>query len=238
MPSQGQENYVPNPTLDVPNQGEPGVPPGSNPEHWHKGYWLESSWAKYDYKYAGHSGLCVGITILYNGSLNAKWYFDLWPIDDDQVCELTDWYESTVTTQVFVAFGMVNGTIKTVELRPAQPSPFGWSQYYDVVYVPKGARNFTIYHQINRAGRLWTDDYSMTPAPEQVATIWKNKASQAQKMIKKKQAEAHQETIDELQRLARSQSTQIKAYEASQRPKPLTESVTDYISGAFDTLTS
>jgi hypothetical protein len=110
MPSQGQENYVPNPTLDVPNQGEPGVPPGSNPEHWHKGYWLESSWAKYDYKYAGHSGLCVGITILYNGSLNAKWYFDLWPIDDDQVCELTDWYESTVTTQVFVAFGMVNGT--------------------------------------------------------------------------------------------------------------------------------
>jgi hypothetical protein len=191
-----QKNIIPNPSLENGNLFEQwGSPQDSRPDKWHPGYRVDNS-SFFAYHWAGHSGgECVRVEITKNASGDAKWYFEPVPVEAGKLYEVTDWYIANTESRMYAAFGLSNGKIVIVPLRPTPAYAAGWTAYYDTVKAPGNAVNVTVFHSIEKIGWMMTDDYYMGLAPYDVALMESSKAPALAAATKRKARIARDEEI-------------------------------------------
>jgi len=152
-------------TGGVPNASLEQALDGTDaPAGWQTGNWGTNS-AVFTWLKTGHTGnRSVKSEITSHTDGDAKWYFDPQPVSGGQPYRFTDWYRSNVLSQVAVMVIMQDGSAQYLGLPPAEPTR-NWSRYSAKFKVPAGAVRASVFHLVNRAGYVTTDDYGFVSAP-------------------------------------------------------------------------
>jgi peptidoglycan/xylan/chitin deacetylase (PgdA/CDA1 family) len=156
-PPPASDNLITNSSAEASDPNNSSLAQG-----WHHDSWGANS-PVYSYLNDGQDGsrsMQVQITSYASG--DAKWYFDPVKVQTDSQYSFSDYYKSTVSTRVYAAFTMSDGSmLYQIIGQPAAAS--GWQQFSTHFSLPEGAVNVTVYHLINQVGTLTTDNYSLTP---------------------------------------------------------------------------
>lgn len=156
-------NLIANPLVQT-SSGNP-----SQPTSWYQGNWGTNT-ATFSYLNSGYNdsnSLEVNMSSYSSG--DAKWYFNPINVTPGSTYTYSDFYTSTVATDVMAVF-VDNGNTTYVDLGEAPASP-SWTQYSASFVVPAGTQTATIYHLINSVGTLQTDDFSFTSSSAPVVSI-------------------------------------------------------------------
>lgn len=150
-------NLVPNPSLETADPSNSKLP-----LDWTHGSW-GSNTATFTYLTSGHTGkrsIKTQISSYTSGA--AYWYSNNMPVAAGQMYDYSDYYKSSVTSEIDAGFTMSDGSEQDIYLGDAFESPNSWTQFDTQFTVPAGAVAVTFYHNIYSAGWLQTDDYSLT----------------------------------------------------------------------------
>jgi peptidoglycan/xylan/chitin deacetylase (PgdA/CDA1 family) len=152
-------NIVPNPSVETPDPADSTVP-----QNWLTGGWGTNT-STYSYLNTGgqdgtHS---VEVQTTAYTSGDAKWYFAPQAVTAGNQYSFSDYYKSSIPTDVTVQFDNGNGTYSYLDLGTAAASATTWKQFTGSFTVPTGMKNVTVFHLINGVGTLQTDDFSLTP---------------------------------------------------------------------------
>jgi len=149
-------NSVPNPSVETISPTNP-----NNPDGWQTGKWGTNT-TQFSYMSSGaESGsraLQVQTTAYTSG--DAKWYFTPQPVVGSNQYVFSDYYKSTINSNVVVQFDDGNGNYSYMNLGDATASA-NWKQYTYVFNVPANAKNATVLHLIAGVGTLQTDNFSL-----------------------------------------------------------------------------
>lgn len=152
-PPANPTNLIPNPSFETAN----GTAPAD---------WLSSSWgtntSTFTYLTSGRTGsrsVETKTTAYTNGAAN--WYYNSVPVTAGKTYLFTNWYKSTVDTEVDAEVTMNDGTVQYFWLGSV-PAASDWTQYKGYFTVPAGAKSVAIYQILAKTGTLTTDDYSLT----------------------------------------------------------------------------
>jgi peptidoglycan/xylan/chitin deacetylase (PgdA/CDA1 family) len=135
----------------------------SAPENWLKGGW-GSNTPVYSYLSSGHTGgrsVRVDLTSHENGDV--KWYFNPINVSGGGLYSFSDYYQSSVSTDIVVQYSDNSGNFSYSYLGSAVATST-WQQYAVDFTVPANITKLTVFHLINKIGYLATDDYSLTTA--------------------------------------------------------------------------
>ncbi len=158
-------NGVPNSSLEQTSLADQ-----TKPLAWTTGKWGTNT-VSYSYSAVAHTGAhAVKTQISKYTDGDAKWYYAEQPVVAGQSYTLSDWYQSTITSQVVVQITNTDGTQQYLHL-PTANAASSWTQYSAKVTMPATAKSATILHLIAGVGYLITDDYSLVP----VATVGFNR---------------------------------------------------------------
>jgi len=132
----------------------------SSPAGWYRGGWGTNT-TTYSYLKTGHTGsrsVQVKTTKYTDG--DAKWYFTPQPVAQSTLYKFTDYYKSTVASQVTIAFEMSDGSMvyRIIGLPDAAAS---WTKFSTDFSVPLGAKTVTVFHLIHSVGSLTIDDVDL-----------------------------------------------------------------------------
>lgn len=133
------------------------------PTGWTSGGWGTNT-TTFTYAPTGHTGthsLKVQTTAFTNG--DAKWYFTPVNVTPGTSYSFSDFYQSTIATQVVAAVTLTNGSTQYLDLG-APAGSTTWKQFSANFTAPAGATNVTVYHLIAGVGTLSTDDYVLSAA--------------------------------------------------------------------------
>ncbi|HSX28342.1 MAG TPA: Ig-like domain-containing protein [Candidatus Saccharimonadales bacterium] len=117
----------------------------------------------------GHTGShSVKTTMSAYTNGDAKWYFDDIAITPGAQYQYSNWYESSVDSEVDAQVTMTDGTVQYFYLATASASPSAWAQVKAQFTAPAGAKSITIFQALTKVGFVQTDDFSFAPyAPAQ-----------------------------------------------------------------------
>lgn len=149
-------NLIPNPSVETVNTANTTLP-----QSWLKGGWGTNK-ATYSYLTTGYDGgrsVQVQLSSYTNG--DAKWYFTPVAVQPGASYAFSDYYKSTVGTQVVAQFK--NGTTYTYQSLGNVAASSTWRQFSSNFVVPAGVSQMTIFHLIKSVGTLTTDKFSLTP---------------------------------------------------------------------------
>ena len=76
----------------------------------------------------------------------------------------SDYYQSTVATDVMAVFMTSTGATTYTDLGTAPTSANAWKQFTASIVIPAGTQTMTVYHLISAVGTLQVDDFSLTAA--------------------------------------------------------------------------
>jgi peptidoglycan/xylan/chitin deacetylase (PgdA/CDA1 family) len=93
---------------------------------------------------------------------SANWDYPAQPVTAGAQYLYSDWYQSSVTTEIDAAVTMASGSVSYYHVANVAPST-AWAQAKAPFQVPAGATKVAIYHLLAADGWLTTDDYSLTP---------------------------------------------------------------------------
>ena len=162
--------YVPPTTVElVPNPSvELGSATSTVPTNWNTDVWSTGAAGTYaatfTWETTGHTGnrsITASLTSCAN-YCEARWFFDRQVAIPNRTYTFSDWYKSTVATQVYLQ--VLTSTGKYNQQLPDAPAETAWTQYTATFTMPADAEQFTILHTIAAVGTLTTDDYSV-PGP-------------------------------------------------------------------------
>lgn len=148
----------------------------NQPQDWQTGNWGTNtatfSYVAGDGQNGTHS-LKVQMTSYTDG--DAKWYFTPQAITGGSQYVFSDYYKSTVATQVVAQFDNGNNGYTYATLGTAAASASTWSAFNTSFSAPAAAKNVTIFHLIDSVGSLQTDTFSLTsqvssPSPSPTPT--------------------------------------------------------------------
>jgi peptidoglycan/xylan/chitin deacetylase (PgdA/CDA1 family) len=132
------------------------------PQSWNTGRWGTNT-TTFSYLNNGHSGghsIAVQMTSYASG--DAKWYFNPVSVTPGSTYTYSDYYMSSVKSDVLAAFIDSSGNYTYKYLSTPAASPLSWQQYTKSFTIPAGTAKMTIFHMIYSVGSLQTDDYSLT----------------------------------------------------------------------------
>jgi peptidoglycan/xylan/chitin deacetylase (PgdA/CDA1 family) len=110
---------------------------------------------------SAHSGSrAAKIQVTADAGGDAKWAFSNFPVTPGQYYTFTDWYKSTVATEVDIFY---TGGSTPVQFVGTLPVAATWTKYETSFVVPSGVTSVTVSHVLADVGTLTTDDYSMVP---------------------------------------------------------------------------
>ncbi len=92
---------------------------------------------------------------------DAKWASAPAAVTPGQSYTFSDYYQSTVATELDAAYTLTNGTVQYVYFGTVGAAP-AWTQYSKTFTVPAGVKSVIVYHILYSNGSLTTDDYSLT----------------------------------------------------------------------------
>ncbi len=157
-PTPAGGNMIPNPSVETSDPANSNLAQG-----WQHGSWGTNT-ASFTYATSGHTGLRslkTTISSYTNGS--AYWYFGDQAIVPGQMYDFSDYYKSTIPSEIDAAIKMNDGSIQYMYLGDPSASPNSWSKFQQQFTAPAGAVSVAMYHNINAVGTLSTDDFSLTP---------------------------------------------------------------------------
>ncbi len=137
------------------------------PAHWHDGSWGTNTHTA-TYENTGHTGsrsLKVAITSYTNG--DAKWYFDEVSVTPGQNYAYSNWYQSSVDSEIDAQVTAADGTITYDFVTTALASPGVWKQAAAQFVAPANAKRVTFFQVLAKVGSVQIDDASLslyTPA--------------------------------------------------------------------------
>lgn len=149
-------NLIPNPSVETPNTTN-----NTLPQSWLKGGWGTNK-ATFSYLTTGYDGsrsLQIQLTSYTSG--DAKWYFAPIAVQPGTTYSFSNYYKSTVSTQVVAQFK--SGTTYTYQALGNAPASTSWRQFSSNFVVPANVSQVTIFHLIKSVGTLTTDKFSLTP---------------------------------------------------------------------------
>jgi len=146
-------NLIANPSVETASGGGPAG-------------WASDSWGTntttFSYLTTGHTGtrsLKVETTAYSSG--DAKWYGAAIPVTAGRTYQFSDWYQSSVATEVDVEVTMADGTLQYAAIAsPATAT--GWTRALAQYSPPVGAKSIVPFHLLAVKGYLITDDFSLT----------------------------------------------------------------------------
>ncbi|NTV54899.1 MAG: polysaccharide deacetylase family protein [Candidatus Moranbacteria bacterium] len=146
------ENLILNPSLETAN--------GSLPANWAKNNWGTLT-PTYAYPVAGHTGSkAAQVTVSGYRSGDAKWFFNDVSVTPGAEYVFSDWYKSTVQTDVTVRYTTSSGVTTYTDFGTV-PVASTWTQYTKTFTVPTDVTSLTVFHLIRANGRFIVDDYSL-----------------------------------------------------------------------------
>jgi peptidoglycan/xylan/chitin deacetylase (PgdA/CDA1 family) len=140
----------------------PSVETSSNnvPTSWSTGGWGTNT-ASLSYLSTGHTGshsLDTKITKYTSG--DAKWYFAPVAATSNTAYSFSDWYKSTVASEVDIVITSTSG-VDSYIYEGAPAAATAWTQASYNFTTPANTAKVTVYHLIHSVGELTTDDYSL-----------------------------------------------------------------------------
>jgi peptidoglycan/xylan/chitin deacetylase (PgdA/CDA1 family) len=155
--SNNGNNMVPNPLVSIVNPSNTNTP-----EDWTTDNWGTNT-TTFSYLTTGYNGgrsVKVQMTSYTNG--DGKWSFPAQTVTTDTQYTFSDYYESTVNTEVDAVFNMSDGTTE-YQIIGLPSAASSWAHFSSSFVVPLGTQTVTVYHLIQSVGSLTTSDFSMTP---------------------------------------------------------------------------
>lgn len=150
-------NLIPNSSVETANSTNPQLPQG-----WNTGRWGTNN-TTFSYLNNGHdSGHSLAVQMTSYSSGDAKWYFNPVSVTSGSTYTYSDYYTSSVKSDILAAFIDSNGNYTYKYLSSLAASPVTWQQYTKSFTVPAGITKLTMFHIIYSVGSLQTDDYSLT----------------------------------------------------------------------------
>jgi len=152
-------NLIPNPLVETPTPGN-----SSTPNDWQTGGWGTNT-TSYSYLNSGSTGDTNSVSVQTTSytSGDSKWYFNPVSVTAGAQYTFSDYYQSTTTSEIDVAYTMSDGSQQYVDLGdPAAAS--AWTQFSATFTAPAGVVSATVYHEIGSVGTLTTDNFSLIPS--------------------------------------------------------------------------
>ncbi|GAC1370861.1 MAG: hypothetical protein NVSMB39_4150 [Candidatus Saccharimonadales bacterium] len=94
---------------------------------------------------------------------DAKWLFSPVAITPNASYQFSDWYQSTVATEVDLEYTDSAGTVYWVGLGSI-PASSSWKQFTANFTTPSYAKTLSVMHILATNGQLTTDNYSLIPS--------------------------------------------------------------------------
>lgn len=146
-------NLIPNPSLETAA--------GSAPQSWISSKWGTNTTA-FTYLQSGRTGgRSVKVDMTARSSGDAKWYFSPVNVTPGATYTYSNYYQSTVATEVDAMVTLTNGTVQYLYIATA-PASAGWSKISGQFVAPANAKTVTFMQIIAAKGSVTTDDYSLT----------------------------------------------------------------------------
>jgi predicted secreted Zn-dependent protease len=146
-------NLIVNPSLEVAV--------GALPQAWASNKWGTNT-AVFTYPVAGQSGAkAAQVTVSGYTSGDAKWFFQDVPVTSGATYTFSDYYQSTVATNLVARFTSSAGTVTYFDLG-AVPASTPWANATRTFVVPAGTASITIFHVLAANGQLTVDNFSLT----------------------------------------------------------------------------
>ncbi len=147
-------NLVKNPSVETARPANPNLP-----QYWKK-IKTGTNTAKFTYiKTEGHTGthsIKAQITSYTDG--DAKWFFDYVVVEPGKTYKFSDYYKSSVETEIVLQVLNTSGVVSLYPLGKATASQVEWSNYMVDFTTPSDAKKVSVIHLINKVGWLQTDD--------------------------------------------------------------------------------
>jgi peptidoglycan/xylan/chitin deacetylase (PgdA/CDA1 family) len=148
-----QDNYIANNSFEVAQNGGPAA--------WYKNNWGVNT-AQFSHDTTGRTGTrSATVTVTAYTSGDAKWFAEATPVIPGKSYLYRDYYKSTVPTRVFVAFVDAAGKYTYQEMTAAPTSATAWALYSATFTAPANTVKASVYHVIDRVGKLTIDDTSL-----------------------------------------------------------------------------
>jgi hypothetical protein len=153
----GSGGLINNPSVEIVDPANSALPQS----------WAQSRWGTNTTSFTwvtggAHTGnrfTRIAMTAYTNG--DAKWIFPYTPVTPSTSYTFTNWYKSTVATQLVVEVRTAAGVTSWIWLKTL-PAATAWTQNTATFTTPANAANLTILHLIAGVGTLDTDDASLT----------------------------------------------------------------------------
>ncbi len=153
------DNLIANPSVETPNPSN-----SSTPSQWQTNGWGTNT-AQYSYLNSGHnSGHSVKTQITSYTSGDAKWAFTPVNVSPNTSYTYADYYQSSVDTEVVVAFTDTAGNTTFASLG-AVPASIDWSIFTNSFTTPSNVKQLTVYHFLAKVGSLTIDDANLIVTP-------------------------------------------------------------------------
>jgi len=149
-------NLIANPSLEIATAGDPMSPAG-----WSQGGWGTNT-RSYSYANTGHaSNRSAQVQISSYTSGDAKWFFAPVAVSSNTQYNFSDYYESSIASDVVAQLDDGNGNYTYQDLGVA-PASATWKQYQANVTTATSTQDVTIFHLIAGVGMLTIDDVSLS----------------------------------------------------------------------------
>lgn len=152
-------NLIPNPSLEIPDGGDP-----TRPEFWFKDRWGNNT-AVFQYLTSGHTGSrSVRVTVSDYVDGDAKWYFEHQALTRGKTYRIGLYYRANVDVHLKTWFKLDDDSNLFGEVGVPPPTPgTEWRHFEGSFQVPENAREVSACMVIDKNGYVQTDGYEMTP---------------------------------------------------------------------------
>ncbi len=149
-------NLISNNSLETANPAAPTLPTS-----WQTGKWGTNT-TTFTYPVAGQDGAkAASINVTAYTSGDVKWYFNDVNVTPGTLYTFSNFYKSSVATNITVQFKKTDGSFTYLSLgNPAAAT--AWTQFSATFTPPAGTVSVTVFHLINKVGTLSVDNYSLT----------------------------------------------------------------------------
>jgi peptidoglycan/xylan/chitin deacetylase (PgdA/CDA1 family) len=168
-PEPQNPNLIANPSLETGN--------GGIPDAWTKGGWGNNV-ASFSYPVTGTDGQYaaeISMSEWTNG--DAKWYFSDVPVTGGANYSFSDWYKSTVPSELTIRYAYADGSYSYAAIVSRLPASADWINAVQTLTVPPNAVKATVFHLISGVGTLTIDQAEFrlasaggTPGPNSFPT--------------------------------------------------------------------
>jgi peptidoglycan/xylan/chitin deacetylase (PgdA/CDA1 family) len=156
------DNLISNNSVEISNILDQKLP-----DMWHTGGWGIND-TIFSYPVLGSDGIKgLGIQINSYTDGDAKWFFDDVNVDSVFSYDFSEYYKSSIDTNVTVRFTYNDESIQYRDILSLPPSS-DWTEVKTNIVLPINVKSITVFHKLSGVGFLETDNYSLVKGSQVV----------------------------------------------------------------------